>query len=135
MGQWSMLERGVTRFVCGVRVASNESEVAQTSQCQPHQVPAITRGSVVLSDTELATIRAALRFWKDEIVPSGIATAKPYFDQNGVELLKADEVDQLIASFEQDAVLVIRWNNSGHIVSRPIRETEGEATAIFGRDG
>ena len=86
----------------------------------------------MLSDTELATIRAALRFWKDEIVPSGIETAKPYFDQDAMELLDAEEINLLITSFESSAVETIQWNELGDVISRSMKQKAGKASLIIG---
>jgi hypothetical protein len=47
---------------------------------------------------ELATLLAALAFWKDEITQSGDYSARPYLKtvgMDGVQPLNATEIDQL----------------------------------------
>lgn len=49
---------------------------------------------------ELATLLAALAFWKDEITQSGDFSAQPYLKtvgMDGVQPLTATEIDQLSA--------------------------------------
>lgn len=44
---------------------------------------------------ELATLMAAIEFWRDEIAPFGTAGARPYFDAAGIrqpKLLSAAEL-------------------------------------------
>ena len=49
---------------------------------------------------ELATLLAALAFWRDEITQSGDFSARPYLKtvgMDGVQPLNATEIDQLSA--------------------------------------
>ena len=49
---------------------------------------------------ELATLLAALAFWRDEITQSGDFSARPYLKtvgMDGVQPLNANEIDQLLA--------------------------------------
>ena len=49
---------------------------------------------------ELATLLAALAYWKDEITQSGDFFARPYLKtvgMGGVQPLNANEIDQLAA--------------------------------------
>ena len=49
---------------------------------------------------ELATLLAALAYWKDEITQSGDFSARPYLKtvgMGGVQPLNANEIDQLAA--------------------------------------
>lgn len=49
---------------------------------------------------ELATLLAALAYWKDEITQSGDFSARPYLKAVGmdsVQPLNATEIDQLLA--------------------------------------
>ena len=55
----------------------------------------------MLSINEAATIRGALRFWIDEIVPNGLSTATAYFDRDDSELLTRVETDRLIQLFDE----------------------------------
>ena len=49
----------------------------------------------MLSDLELATVRAALRYWREEICPSGSGAAAPYFDQPTEVYLSESDVPEL----------------------------------------
>ena len=51
----------------------------------------------MLTKKQLATVRAALRYWRDEMVPAGSA-AKYYFDRDGVTPSTALDIDALVAS-------------------------------------
>jgi hypothetical protein len=64
----------------------------------------------MLADQELATIRAALRFWNDEIVTSGQETARLYSDSTVDPQLSDAGIRQLIESFTDANVryLVVR---------------------------
>lgn len=45
---------------------------------------------------ELATLAAALRFWRDEMLPHEPALVAPYFEGSNFEPLPDDRVDSLI---------------------------------------
>lgn len=49
---------------------------------------------------ELATLRAALLFWKEEMCPHGEQFMQPYFDGPAVEPLSALELEQLRAQLD-----------------------------------
>ena len=51
----------------------------------------------MLTATETATIRAALRYWIDEIISGGDALAQLYFDTDIDRGLDAEAIEQLIA--------------------------------------
>jgi len=53
-----------------------------------------------LQTRELATIRAALQFWRDEIVPHGEQLARPYFDVDQVVPLSNPEIQDLQQQFQ-----------------------------------
>ncbi|WP_404309617.1 hypothetical protein [Neorhodopirellula lusitana] len=53
----------------------------------------------MLTQDQLATIRAALRYWRDEIVPGGREVSSHYFDTQVENELNADEVELLIEQF------------------------------------
>ena len=55
----------------------------------------------MLTINEAATIRAALWFWIDEIVPNGPATAKAYFDRDAFELMTRTETERLVSRFDE----------------------------------
>lgn len=50
-----------------------------------------------LTDSELATVLAALRYWQDEMSPHACATAYPEHFAGGVEPLTSREIDDLCA--------------------------------------
>ncbi|PQO43832.1 hypothetical protein [Blastopirellula marina] len=49
---------------------------------------------------DLATIRAALRFWRDEIVPHGVNAASPYFRAGDPSPLERAELIRLLGNLE-----------------------------------
>ena len=50
----------------------------------------------MLTQDELATIRAALRFWRDEMVSVGEDTCRHYFDVSPIPNLNELEIESLI---------------------------------------
>ena len=71
----------------------------------------------MLSSDELATIRAALRFWRDEIVPGGDELALLYLDEPTTSTLDRDHVDSLAECFQQHNVRAIRESPEGIEIS------------------
>ena len=49
----------------------------------------------MLTDRQVATMRAALLFWQEEMCPHDEATRQPYYDHPGVGSLSNDEVSYL----------------------------------------
>ena len=58
----------------------------------------------MLTRRQLATIRAALQFWREEICPHGETAARPYVDSDQITPLVADEVDELRDRFDSPAL-------------------------------
>lgn len=58
----------------------------------------------MLTADELATIRAALRYWTDEIVPHGQSAAKNYFDSPDTTMLKRRDTDWLLERFTESEI-------------------------------
>ncbi len=56
----------------------------------------------MLTPDETATIRAALRYWSEEMVPHGETVAQPYYDVERVRTLDRREVERLIDRFGED---------------------------------
>ena len=86
----------------------------------------------MLSHHELATIRAALRFWNDEIAAHGIVTASHYFDESGTRLLSAEETARLIHRFDPSAVRYLRIVNgqpAAPLLSQPT-ESDGNTPLV-----
>ena len=50
----------------------------------------------MLTQDESATIRAALRFWKDEMAIIDVETTRHYFDDAPPPQLTADQIQSLI---------------------------------------
>ncbi len=48
-----------------------------------------------LTDRELATVLAALRYWQDEMSPHASAAAYPEHFAKGIEPLTTEEIDEL----------------------------------------
>ena len=61
----------------------------------------------MLTATETATIRAALRYWIDEIISGGDALAQLYFDTDIDRGLDAEAIEQLIARLKPDSLRLI----------------------------
>ncbi|TWT97275.1 hypothetical protein [Neorhodopirellula pilleata] len=55
------------------------------------------------SRDELATIRAALRFWKDEMASASESTTRHYFDVSPAPSLTPFEIEALIQRLRSDA--------------------------------
>jgi len=51
---------------------------------------------VNLSSDELALIRAALRYWRDEMAPTGRAIQRHYFDRAPITVFDAKLIESLI---------------------------------------
>lgn len=91
----------------------------------------------MLTQDQLATIRAALRYWRDEIVPGGRKVSSLYFDTRVENELNADEVELLIEQFraEQTRCVLLTPDDFVLAVTRqPANETgpNRNATLIFG---
>lgn len=56
----------------------------------------------MLTADQLATIRAALRFWQDEMVRADKATTRHYFDVSPHPSLTTDEIENLIEQLRSD---------------------------------
>ena len=72
----------------------------------------------MLSNLELATVRAALRFWLDENTsdgPSNVSIAKPYFDYPVEKALDREGVSELIGRFEASRVRCVVVDGTGRI--------------------
>jgi len=64
--------------------------------------------TIMLQERELATIRAALQFWREEIVPHGEELARPYFDVDQVVPLSDPEIQDLQDQFQPARVRYAR---------------------------
>ena len=51
----------------------------------------------MLGVPEIATIRAALLYWQEEICPHGAAAGKQYLEETSCQPLSVDEIDRLRA--------------------------------------
>ena len=72
----------------------------------------------MLTQTDAATIRAALAFWRDEIAPGGLDTARHYFDESIEAPLNAGELSALSDRFRWNQLLFIEADpDTGRIIS------------------
>lgn len=91
----------------------------------------------MLTHDQLATIRAALRYWRDEIVPGGGDLSSLYFDTEVETDLTAEEIKILIEHLQPDktrCVLVTPDEFVLAVTRQPASETgpNRNATLIFG---
>ena len=54
----------------------------------------------MLTRRQLATLRAALQFWREEICPHGEVAARPYLETGDIAPLTSDEVNELRVRFD-----------------------------------
>lgn len=71
----------------------------------------------MLSQQELATIRGALRFWKDEISPGDVETANHYLDSPVSEQLNAPHIERLIERFQVENIRYVRMSEQGFVLA------------------
>lgn len=62
----------------------------------------------MLADRELATIRAALAYWRDEMTPHGVEPQAPYFDQKRPDPLSEADIERLRERLRDDVVQYAR---------------------------
>ena len=74
----------------------------------------------MLSDVQLATVRAALRYWREEMCPHGADTAAGYFSQPIEEYLLAEEVSALERRFDDTAVRYVAFNGRTERIAAPM---------------
>ncbi len=53
----------------------------------------------MITTRELDTVRAALRYWQEEMCPHGVEAMQPYFDQTHAESLSSGEIEKLRLRF------------------------------------
>ena len=58
----------------------------------------------MITDRQLATVRAALRYWQEEMCPHDESVMRPYLERPDIEPLTSDEVEVLRQQFVPDAV-------------------------------
>lgn len=88
----------------------------------------------MLTWRELATLRAALLFWKEEMCPHGEQSMQPYFDGPAVEPLSASEVDQLRAQLDPALVRYAQLDVATlQLVGGPLLTTPEEALLTWGK--
>jgi len=58
----------------------------------------------VLTIRELATVQAALQYWKEEMCPHGANAMRPYLEPRQVEPLTATEIEELRQQFDPGTV-------------------------------
>lgn len=91
----------------------------------------------MLTPDQLTTIRAALRYWRDEIVPAGSTAASFYYEASVGHELQAAEIESLIQCFQPDqtrCVLITPHDVVLAVTRTPAIETgpNRNATLVFG---
>lgn len=71
----------------------------------------------MLTQDQLTTIRAALRYWRDEIVPAGPPIAAHYYDVTVDRHLQADEIDRLIDQFQANKTRCVMLTPDDHVLA------------------
>ncbi len=61
------------------------------------------RSALPLSFQELATLIAALRYWRDEMLPHGNEVPRPYFEGLEADPPTADELERLLERLLREA--------------------------------
>lgn len=70
----------------------------------------------MLSRTDAAVIRAALRYWSDEIVPGGKELGQHYVDEEIGEMLSPNEVESLIRRFRWESLLSVEVDSESGLI-------------------
>ena len=84
-----------------MRPGADRGRAMRASGCARHPISTtLALEQALLNSPELATIRAALLYWREEICPHGSESAALYFDDPRVAPLAADEVEQLRRKFD-----------------------------------
>ena len=88
----------------------------------------------MLTWRELATLRAALLFWKEEMSPHDEQTMQPYFDGSAVEPLSTSEVEQMRAQLHPAFVRYVHLDvGNQQLVDRQLLVTPAEALLTWGK--
>lgn len=74
----------------------------------------------MLSEVQLATVRAALRYWREEICPHGGDAAAPYFPEPIAKHLSEGEVRALERLFTDEAVRYVAYNGRTERIAAPM---------------
>jgi hypothetical protein len=67
----------------------------------------------LLTTNDMVIIRAALRYWEEEMCPHGREAMQPYFDVTGIEPLSTEEIQQLRRKFDPTRVRYIAYDAIG----------------------
>jgi hypothetical protein len=87
----------------------------------------------MLTPRELATLRAALLFWKEEMCPHDASLVRPYFDTPVVESLSASEIDQLRVLLDQAFVRYANYDaTTDTLATAQLLATPAEALRAWG---
>jgi hypothetical protein len=78
----------------------------------------------MLTSRQLATIRAALRYWQEEMCPHGAPAMRPYLGSQEIEPLDATELAQLRRRFLPAAIrYALYQRKSRELLSRQLFTT------------
>lgn len=82
----------------------------------------------MLSPDDLATVRAALLFWSEDMAPHGVEIMQPYFDAPDAEPLSADDVSRLRDQLVHSAIRYALYSsNTNQLASLNLFPTPGAA--------
>lgn len=98
----------------------------------------------MINERHLATIRAALRYWHDEMASHDQTLSRPYFREHEAEPLNSDEVLELIRTLELTIIRPVMldartgrliengpWISQKEVGSQADAEQPIEATLLF----
>lgn len=88
----------------------------------------------MLSEVQLATVRAAVQFWREEMCQAG-DVADRYFDEAIENHLSARQVQNLELLFEHSAVRYIPYNRSTERIAAPLLFKDRRLAGRLARDG
>ncbi|MHC2068147.1 hypothetical protein ACYFX5_11780 [Bremerella sp. T1] len=81
----------------------------------------------MLNERHLATIRAALRYWHDEMASHDHTLSKPYFQELDAEPLNPEEVSELIRTLESTTIRpVVIDARTGQMIDNSARVCQEE---------
>lgn len=87
----------------------------------------------MLTIHETATIRAALRYWIDEIVPQDESVARLYLDSTEVRTLNRLEVEFLIDCLDETNLRFVAVETERLILRHEAVERQAYSTVILSR--
>ncbi|MFN3152910.1 hypothetical protein [Bremerella sp.] len=85
----------------------------------------------MINERHLATIRAALRYWHDEMASHDQTLSRPYFREHEVEPLNSDEVLELIRTLESTIIRPVMLDaRTGQMIENGALVPQGEEGSL-----